>query len=59
MIQSVWNKIERPGPDHVIQGPIRGLKIKYIGKGHQTDKQTYILTTRPTWTRGTELVKIY
>ena len=25
---------ERPGTDHVILGPMRGLEINYMGRGH-------------------------
>jgi hypothetical protein len=25
---------ERPGTDHVIGGPMRGLAINYMGRGH-------------------------
>ena len=31
---------ERPGTDHVITGPMRGLEKNRMGRGHQTDRQT-------------------
>ena len=43
---------ERPRTDHVTWGPMRGLEKNRMGRGHSTDRQTDMLTTRPTWPRG-------
>ena len=37
---------ERPGTDLVILGPMRGLEINYMGRGHSKCKFIYVYTYR-------------
>ena len=43
---------ERPRTDHVITGPMRGLRKNRVGRGQSQNIQTDFVTTRPTWPRG-------
>ena len=53
-----WGSNERPGLDHVIGGPMRGLRKNCTQWHRQTDKQTYMATLKLSRPSGAELVNI-